>query len=65
MISVGQIGKHMSIGVRRPRVSSRYHRGPLVTALEAQQPFGCATISTRDVNFLSSPNDRPGDKRLE
>lgn len=43
---VEEIGKHMSIGVRRPRVSSRYHRGP-VTALEAQQPFGCATISTR------------------
>jgi len=50
----------MSVGVRRPSVSLRYHRGP-VTALEAQQPFGCTTISTR-CEFLSftSSNDRPG-----
>lgn len=33
-----------SIGVRRPRVFLRYHRGP-VTALEAQQPFGCVSTT--------------------
>jgi len=58
-ISVEQIGKHMSVGVRRPRVSLRYHRGP-VTALEAQQPFGCTTISMRCefLLFTSSTIDR-------
>lgn len=59
-----KLGNTMSVGVRRPRDSLRYHRGP-VTALEAQQPFGCATISTR-CEFLSfaSPNDRPSNNGL-
>jgi hypothetical protein len=36
----------MSVCVRRPRVSLRYHRGP-VSALEAQQPFDRVAIHTR------------------
>lgn len=47
----------MSIGVRRPRVFLRYHRGP-VTALEAQQPFGCVSIQREFLPFAL--NDRLG-----
>jgi len=46
IVTVRQVGKHMSVCVRRPRVSLRYHRGS-VSALEAQQPFGRVAIHAR------------------
>jgi len=58
-----KLGNSMSVGVRRSRGSLRYHRGP-VTALEAQQPFGCAMISTRCEFLCVAPNDAPIDQAI-